>query len=280
MNIRFVKQEDSALKAAVAEYGPKNWKSIATEWLGGCRTDVQCVHRWQKVLRPGLVKGNWSAEEDATIVECMQNGVTKWATIAEKVPGRIGKQCRERWFNHLDPALLKGDWTQEEDLELIKAQAELNNAWTKIAKRLNGRSENSCKNRWNSAPLRRLNASLKNGEEPPAPPAVPLGGPKRARKAAPPHPPSAKSAGDASTTAAGAAGAAVAVGEGGGDGGAEGEGGGGEASDLPLKKRRAKSKAGSTDEDAVAEGAAGEALAVGDAAPEDEAAAKRKFAVI
>ena len=55
-------QEDAALKAAVHLHGPKNWKTVATEWLGGSRSDVQCVHRWQKVLRPGLVKGNWTAE--------------------------------------------------------------------------------------------------------------------------------------------------------------------------------------------------------------------------
>ena len=26
------------------------------------RTDVQCLHRWQKVLNPELVKGPWSKE--------------------------------------------------------------------------------------------------------------------------------------------------------------------------------------------------------------------------
>ncbi len=33
----------------------------------------------------------------------MQYGIGnfKWSTLAERLPGRIGKQCRERWFNHL-----------------------------------------------------------------------------------------------------------------------------------------------------------------------------------
>lgn len=32
-----------------------------------------------------------------------QFGVRKWAQIAEKLAGRAGKQCRERWHNHLRP---------------------------------------------------------------------------------------------------------------------------------------------------------------------------------
>ena len=26
------------------------------------RTDVQCLHRWQKVLNPEVVKGSWTPE--------------------------------------------------------------------------------------------------------------------------------------------------------------------------------------------------------------------------
>jgi len=32
-----------------------------------------------------------------------QYGERKWAQIAEKLEGRVGKQCRERWHNHLRP---------------------------------------------------------------------------------------------------------------------------------------------------------------------------------
>lgn len=33
--------------------------------------------------------------------------------VAASLPGRVGKQCRERWYNHLDPGIKKGDWTAE-----------------------------------------------------------------------------------------------------------------------------------------------------------------------
>ena len=87
----------------MAAVGPQNWKLIAAKFLGGARSDVQCLHRWQKVLKPGLRKGKWTQEEDDTIRRCIQAGMTQWKTIADAVPGRIGKQCRERWYNHLDP---------------------------------------------------------------------------------------------------------------------------------------------------------------------------------
>jgi hypothetical protein len=162
---RWTKEEDQKLRAAVASVGPSNWKLISTDFLADQRSDVQCLHRWQKVLQPGLVKGPWTKEEDQIIIDCIDAGITKWSEIAERIPGRIGKQCRERWFNHLDPSLKKGGWTEEEDAILVEAQAKWGNCWTKIAKLLPGRSENAVKNRWNSATRRRakINAG-KDGE--------------------------------------------------------------------------------------------------------------------
>lgn len=46
----------------------------------------------------------------------------KWSEIAASIPGRLGKQCRERWFNHLSPDLTKAPWTDQEDGILFHAQ--------------------------------------------------------------------------------------------------------------------------------------------------------------
>lgn len=42
--------------------------------------------------------------------------------MARLLPGRMGKQCRERWFNHLDPSVKKTEWTPREDEILFNAQ--------------------------------------------------------------------------------------------------------------------------------------------------------------
>lgn len=66
-------------------------------------------------------------------------GAKKWTLIAKHLNGRIGKQCRERWHNHLDPAINKSAWTDEEDRLLAQAHDQYGNQWAKIAKLLPGR---------------------------------------------------------------------------------------------------------------------------------------------
>lgn len=102
-----------------------------------------------------VVKGAWTEDEDKRLVQLVQeHGARRWSFIASQLIGRNGKQCRERYLNHLDPSVKKDSWSVEEDETLMKAHQQLGNQWAKISALLPGRTANAVKNRWNSS-LRR-----------------------------------------------------------------------------------------------------------------------------
>ena len=146
-------EEDKILSNCIKKLNIKNFAEISKKIPG--RTANQCRVRWKKI-RKVLKRGQFSLHEDELLKEWIEKiGPKHWEQCGKFIQGRSGKQCREHWNNCLNPELIKGDWTTEEDFLIMHFYEKYNGSWKKIIYLFNGRSENSIKNRFFSQ-LRKL----------------------------------------------------------------------------------------------------------------------------
>ncbi len=139
-------EEDKILSNCIKKLNIKNFAEISKKIPG--RTANQCRVRWKKI-RKVLKRGQFSLHEDELLKEWIEKiGPKHWEQCGKFIQGRSGKQCREHWNNCLNPELIKGDWTTEEDFLIMHFYEKCNGSWKKINDLFNGRTENSIKNRF------------------------------------------------------------------------------------------------------------------------------------
>lgn len=152
-----------------------DWEALSVEHGMG-RSARECHDRWTRYLKPGSRKGQWKEEEDAIVLRVIfatSNGppgtanndgsephppFTQWADLAPQLPGRTGKQIRDRWVNYLNPAINHLPFSREDDLRLWRGHKELGKRWVEISVKVfhSARSENHIKNRWYSAAFKKF----------------------------------------------------------------------------------------------------------------------------
>jgi iron-sulfur cluster repair protein YtfE (RIC family) len=164
---RWSAADDQRLQAAVERHNCKNWKLVA-ECLPG-RNSTQCYHRyitcplplyflslflashacmcsqphrWHR-MHSDTTKGNFTPDEDRVLISAAQGSKQRhnWSQVANLLPGRNSKQCRDRWFNVLNPLRKRSKWTIEEDTVALEAYERLGNSWSSIQQLLPGRTQ-------------------------------------------------------------------------------------------------------------------------------------------
>jgi hypothetical protein len=98
----------------------------------------------------GIHKMKWTQQEDAILEASVAAlGTASWRRVAECIPSRTGKQCRERWLGHFAPDVTTDAWSAAEDAVLLDKYKECGRHWAQIRLSLPGRSTSAVKNRWN-----------------------------------------------------------------------------------------------------------------------------------
>ncbi|KAG0283346.1 hypothetical protein BGZ96_012280 [Linnemannia gamsii] len=119
------------------------------------------------ISKPRSIKGPWTPEEDRQLRMLVNElGAEKWVLIASRLGSRTGKQCRERWHNHLDPKIDKSPFTAKEDELIFKLFAQFGSKWAEMSKMMPGRPDNAIKNHFNTSMQRkRRRLSLQDPSE-------------------------------------------------------------------------------------------------------------------
>ena len=89
----------------------KDWEKISLLVPG--RNITQCHYKWSSTQKHLTNKKPWSVEEDQILTDIIKEiGLNSWSSISQELNGKLricrtGKQCRERWLNHLSPSISK-----------------------------------------------------------------------------------------------------------------------------------------------------------------------------
>ncbi|OHS97230.1 hypothetical protein TRFO_36583 [Tritrichomonas foetus] len=119
------------------------------------RIDSDSTNNNDSVPLMSTLRKRFTLEEDALLKKLvLQEKISTWEEIATFMPGRNGRQCRDRFNNYLYTSISKNPWTDQEDDIIIKKYYEIGPHWTEISKFLVGRSGNNVKNRFHKHLIR------------------------------------------------------------------------------------------------------------------------------
>lgn len=143
----WIKKDDDLLVSLVEKYNGKHWRDIAKCFKG--RSVPECQARHKKLVpQTDNKRKPWNKEDDDKLLGLIEVHGKDWAKIAEEIPGKSGKQVRERYLNTLDPTINKEKWSKQEDKIILTMYYQIGSKWSDISKMLNNRPENMVKNRF------------------------------------------------------------------------------------------------------------------------------------
>ncbi|KAL7585465.1 transcription factor MYB14 [Lactuca sativa] len=97
-------QEDRILIDYINLHGHPNWRALP-KLAGLLRCGKSCRLRWTNYLRPDIKRGNFSREEEETIIQLHTALGNRWSAIAARLPGRTDNEIKNVWHTYLKKRL-------------------------------------------------------------------------------------------------------------------------------------------------------------------------------
>ncbi|KAL0398987.1 UNVERIFIED_CONTAM: Transcription factor [Sesamum radiatum] len=101
-------EEDFKLVTFIQKHGHTNWRALPKQ-AGLLRCGKSCRLRWINYLRPDVKRGNFTPQEEQTIIDLHTSIGNKWSKIAAYLPGRTDNEIKNVWNTHLKKRLLQTD---------------------------------------------------------------------------------------------------------------------------------------------------------------------------
>ena len=145
---KWTKEEDEKLIKLAERNKERHWKDISKNFKN--KNPLQCFSRYKRI-KPGIIKGTWSREEDNKIISLVDIYGKSWSKIAKIIKSRNGKQIRDRYINVLDPDVKKGKFSYKEDKKIRDLYLQHGPRWATISRGLPNRTPDMIKNRFHSS---------------------------------------------------------------------------------------------------------------------------------
>ncbi|XP_055809113.1 transcription factor MYB58-like [Solanum dulcamara] len=97
--------EDLKLISFIQKHGHANWRALPKQ-AGLLRCGKSCRLRWINYLRPDVKRGNFTPQEEDTIINLHRSFGNRWSKIASHLPGRTDNEIKNVWNTHLKKRLV------------------------------------------------------------------------------------------------------------------------------------------------------------------------------
>ncbi|CAK9169347.1 unnamed protein product [Ilex paraguariensis] len=104
-------KEDKLLTDYIQAHGEGQWRSMPKK-AGLLRCGKSCRLRWMNYLRPGIKRGNITADEEDLIIRLHTLLGNRWSLIAGRLPGRTDNEIKNHWNTHMQKKFQKPEILQ------------------------------------------------------------------------------------------------------------------------------------------------------------------------